>query len=48
MWRKVEALLSMAEARCNEALLLAIGDALSQAPQKDATHRLGHCGYGFI
>jgi len=48
MWSKVKALLRKAEARCNEALLLAIGDALSRVTQKDATHWLAHCGYGFI
>jgi transposase len=48
MWSKVKALLRKAEARTNEALLLAIGDALSMVTQKDATHWFAHCGYGFI
>ena len=48
MWSKVKALLRKAEARTNEALLLAIGDALSSVTQKDATHWFAHCGYGFI
>jgi len=48
MWSKVKALLRKAEARNNDALLLAIGEALSQVTQKDATHWLAHCGYGFI
>lgn len=48
MWSKVKSLLRKAEARDNEALLLAIGDALSRVTQKDATHWLAHCGYGFI
>lgn len=48
MWSKVKALLRKAEARTNEALLLAIGHALSQVTQKDATHWFAHCGYGFI
>ncbi len=48
MWSKVKALLRKAEARSNEALLLAIGDALSQVTQKDATHWLAHCGDGLI
>lgn len=48
MWSKVKSLLRKAEARDNEALLLAIGDALSRVTQKDSTHWLAHCGYGFI
>lgn len=48
MWSKVKALLRKAEARTNEALLLAIGDALSRVTQKDATHWFAHCGYAFI
>ena len=48
MWSKVKALLRKAEARTNETLLLAIGDALSRVTQKDATHWFAHCGYGFI
>ena len=48
MWSKVKAILRKAEARTNEALLLAIGEALSQVTQKDATHWFAHCGYGFI
>ena len=48
MWSKVKALLRKAEARTNEALLLAIGDALSHVTRKDATHWGAHCGYVFI
>lgn len=48
MWSKAKALLRKAEARTNEALLLAIGDALSRVARKDATHWFAHCGYGFI
>lgn len=48
MWSKVKALLRKAEARTNDALLLAIGDALSKVTQKDATHWFAHCGYSFI
>jgi len=48
MWSKVKALLRKAEARTHEALLLAIGDALSQVTQKDATNWFTHCGYSFI
>ena len=44
MWSKVKALLRKAEARTNEALLLAIGDALSQVTRKDATNWFTHCG----
>jgi transposase len=40
MWSKVKALLRKIESRTN--------DALSQITQKDATHWLAHCGYGFI
>ena len=48
MWSKVKALLRKTEARTNEALLLAIGDALSQVTPKDATNWFTHCGYSFI
>jgi transposase len=48
MWSKVKAYLRKVEARCNESLLRAIGDALSKVTQKDATHWFAHCGYGFI
>ena len=48
MWSKVKALLRKAEARTNEALLHAIGDALSLVTQKDATHWFAHCGYSVI
>lgn len=48
MWSKVKAFLRKAEARTNETLLLAIGDALSHVTQKDAAHWFAHCGYGFI
>jgi len=45
MWSKAKSLLRKAEARTNEALPLAIGDALSQITQKDATHWFTHCGF---
>lgn len=48
MWSKVKALLRKAEARNNETLLHAIGDALDQITQKEATHWFAHCGYSFI
>jgi len=48
MWSKVKSLLRKTEARDNESLLLAIGDALSQVTQKDATNWFSHCGYNFI
>lgn len=48
MWSKVKSLLRKTEARDNESLLLAIGDALSQVTQKDATNWFTHCGYNFI
>jgi transposase len=48
MWSKVKSILRKIEARTNEALLLAIGTALSEVTAKDATHWLVHCGYGFI
>ncbi|MEY3895967.1 MAG: hypothetical protein RLZZ214_1487 [Verrucomicrobiota bacterium] len=48
MRSKAKALLRKAEVRTNEALLLALGDALSQETQKDATHWFNHCGYSFI
>lgn len=48
MWSKVKSILRKIEARTNEALLLAIGTALSEVTAKDATHWFAHCGYGFI
>jgi len=48
MWNKVKNHLRKTAARTNEALILAIGDALAQITQKDATHWFAHCGYGFI
>ena len=48
MWSKVKNLLRGAEARDNETLLLAIGEALSKVTPKDAAHWFAHCGYGFI
>jgi len=48
MWSRVKALLRMAEARHNEALLLAIGDALSMVTPKDAIHWFTHCGCSLI
>jgi hypothetical protein len=48
MWSKVKSILRKIEARTNEALLLAIGTALSEVTAKDSTHWFAHCGYGFI
>lgn len=48
MWSKVKALLRKAEARTNETLLRAIGNALDQVTGKDASHWFAHCGYNFI
>jgi transposase len=48
MWSKVKALLRKAEARTNEALLHAIGDALERVTKRDATQWFAHCGYVFI
>jgi transposase len=48
MWSKVKSILRKLEARTNDALLLAIGAALSQVTAKDAANWLAHCGYGFI
>jgi len=48
MWSKVKSILRKLEARTNEDLLLAIGEALSKVTKKDATHWFAHCGYGFI
>ena len=48
MWSKVKSLLRKVEARNNETLLHAIGGALDQVTQKDATHWFAHCGYSFI
>ena len=43
----MKTLMSKAEIRTNEALLLAIEDAVSQVTQKDATHRFTYCGFTF-
>ena len=48
MWSKVKNQLRSAEARDNEQLLRAIGEALSRITAGDAAHWLAHCGYGFI
>ena len=48
MWSKVKSILRKIEARTNDALLLAIGAALSQVTAKDAANWLAHCGDGFI
>ena len=48
MWSKVKALLRKAEARTNETLLRAIGNAHDQVTGKDASHWFAHCGYNFI
>ena len=48
MWSKVKNLLRGAEARDNDELLVAIGEALSKVTAKDALHWFAHCGYGFI
>ena len=48
MWSKVKNLLRKAEARCQETLLAAIGNALDQVTPKDAAHWFTHCGYAFI
>lgn len=48
MWSKVKNLLRGAEARDNEQLLRAIGEALSRVTAGDAAHWFAHCGYGFI
>jgi transposase len=48
MRSKIKSLLRKEEARNNETLLLAIGDALDPLTQKDATHWFAHCGYKLI
>lgn len=48
MWSKIKALLRKAEARTNEALLQAIGNALSKVTAKEAAHWFAHCGYCFV
>ncbi len=44
VWSKVRVLLRKAEARTNEALLLAIGAPVSRATRNDTTHWSAHCG----
>ena len=45
MWSKVKALLRSAKARTDEALLLAIGSALSRVTAQDAEGWFASCGY---
>ena len=44
---KVKALLKKAKARTREALLEALGGALSAVTPEDAEGWFAHCGYGF-
>ena len=45
MWSKVKALLRSAKARTDEALLAAIGSALSRVTAQDAEGWFASCGY---
>jgi transposase len=47
MWSKVKNFLRAAEARTEEQLLTAIGQALAQITPKDALNWFAHCGYSF-
>ena len=48
MWSKVKALLRSAKARTDEALLTAIGSALSRVTAQDAEGWFASCGYSII
>jgi len=48
MWSKVKALLRSAKARTDEALLAAIGSALSRVTAQDAEGWFTSCGYSII
>ena len=48
MWSKVKALLRSAKARTDEALLAAIGSALSRVTAHDAEGWFTSCGYSII
>jgi transposase len=47
MWSKVKNFLRAAEARTEEQLLTAIGQALAQITPQDALNWFAHCGYSF-
>jgi transposase len=47
MWSKVKTFLRAAEARTEEQLLTAIGQALAQITPKDSLNWFAHCGYSF-
>jgi transposase len=48
MWSKVKNALRRREARTNETLLEAIGQALAEVTAQDALNWFAHCGYNFI
>lgn len=48
MWSKVKTLLRGAEARTQEDLSEAIGQALRSITRQDAANWFAHCGYSFI
>lgn len=48
MWSKVKEFLRAAEARTQEALIAAIGEALSKVTRQDAVNWFASCGYSFI
>jgi len=48
MWSKVKNSLRAMEARTQESLLEAIGQALAGITAQDALNWFGHCGYNFI
>ncbi len=47
MWSKVKSLLRWAEARTQDQLITAIGQALEQVTPRDAINWFAHCGYSF-
>ena len=48
MWSKVKSILRKLEARDDESLFEAIGDALAEVTARDAMGWFAHCGYNFI
>lgn len=48
MWSKVKASLRAAEARTQETLVKAIGEALAKVTRQDAMNWFASCGYSFI
>ena len=48
MWSKIKEYLRAAEARTHDALIAAIGEALTKITPQDAMNWFASCGYSFI